>query len=151
MISNSIAPTGGSRSIAAPPGWTDLNTILKSLMSDCPATHIRCETLPPAAGRQEEWWMLLRWLMQPVRQDAGDPRYVHVQCNEVIDGREQRHRITVRCSGLPGFVRACSFNNAQLSGIAARLGIRLAQPPLTDAHCLFILEYPGKKTLHAHH
>jgi hypothetical protein len=152
MIRNSVSPAGEARLIADPPGWTDLNTLLAGMLADCVATHVRCETLPLAAGGQEEWWLLLRWLLKPLLQNraADDVRYAHVQCCEDLESREQHFLLTVRCSGLAGLTRAFTFSNPQLSGIAARLGVAIRQPAAADAHCLFILQFAGKKTIHAH-
>jgi hypothetical protein len=146
----SVSSAGGTRASAVSSGWTDLNNLLTSLLADCAATHIRCDTLPQAAGGQEEWWLLLRWLLQPLRQAPTEPRYVHIQCSEDAESREQRFLLTIRCNGLSGFIRAFAFGNPQLAGLADRLGIVLRQPDAADAHCLFILEFPGKNTLHAH-
>jgi hypothetical protein len=111
---------------------------------------VRCEPLPCAAGAEEEWYLLLRWLLQPLRTACGAPRYVHVQAAEDNDCRERRYRLSVRCNGLDGIVRAFAFANPQLAGIAARLGVALRPPAEADDHCLFILEFPGKKLIHAH-
>jgi hypothetical protein len=150
MLQNSVSPAGGPRVSVVPPGRTDLNTLLSGLLSDCAATHIRCDTLPYVAGAQEEWWLLLRWLLQPLRQAPAGPRYVHIQCCEDSDSREQRYLLTLRCNGFTEIVRAFAFGNPQLAGIAGRLGVTLRQPSAADAHCLFILEFPGKKLIHAH-
>jgi hypothetical protein len=148
MHENSVSPAGDTRVVS--PGWTDLNTLLTGLLADCAATHIRFDTLPQAAGGQEEWWLLLRWLLQPLRQQPTGPRYVHIQCSEDTGSRDQRFLLTVRCNGLAAFTRAFAFGNPQLAGLADRLGIMLRQPAAADAHCLFILEFAGKKTIHAH-
>ncbi|TCJ17821.1 hypothetical protein EPD60_06460 [Flaviaesturariibacter flavus] len=150
MLTNSVSPAVGPAA-TGPTGWTDLNTLLNALLADCAATHVRCESLPGAAGPEEEWYLLLRWLLQPLRAASSTPRYVHVQTAEYGSGNDLRYRVTVRCNGLEGLVRAFAFANPQLAGIASRLGVVLAQPAEADDHCLFILELPGKKLIHAHH
>ena len=73
-----------------------------------------------------------------------------VQAAEDESSRDRRFRLIVRCNGLNGLVRAFAFSNRQLAGIAARLQVVLRQPAEADDHCLFILDFPGKKLIHAH-
>ncbi|RYY92529.1 MAG: hypothetical protein EOO11_21165 [Chitinophagaceae bacterium] len=134
------------RTSAEPSGTTDLNVLLAGLLAsmDSPVS-LRCDPLPPAAGAEEEWWLLLLWLLTPLRRDGERCRYVHVhvQCSE--DAADTgRYLLSVRCNSLEGPALP-SLENTQLAALAERLQVTLQPPAPADTHCLFILQFAGKK------
>src|SRR5687767_6850413 len=113
MHLTSAQPAERLRKNAEPSGTTDLNVLLSGLLASMAApVSLRCDTLPPAAGAEEEWWLLLQWLLSPLRREDAPTRYVHVQCAEAPLTREPRYQLCVRCNNI-GPVAAPSFENPQ--------------------------------------
>ncbi|RYY85962.1 MAG: hypothetical protein EOO15_15700 [Chitinophagaceae bacterium] len=132
------------RIVAEPSGTTDLNVLLAGLLASMSApVSLRCDPLPAALGAEEEWWMLLQWLLSPLHSKDAATCYVHIQCSEDQSARDRRFLLRVRCS-IPGPATAHNFDNPQLARVADRLQVRLQVPDPADAHCLFILQFAGK-------
>ncbi|GAB4091155.1 hypothetical protein [Flaviaesturariibacter terrae] len=144
MNLTSVHPAERLRGTAEPSGTSDLNVLLAGLLASMALrVSLRCDTLPPAAGPEEEWWLLLQWLLHPLRD--GGARYVHVQCSEDNSSRDERYLLSMRCDGFVCAATVSAFDNPQLSAIAQRLQVQLLPPSPDDSHCLFILQFAGKK------
>lgn len=144
MTLTSVHPAERLRGNAEPSGTTDLNVLLAGLLATSPEpVALRCDKLPPAAGAEEEWWLLLQWLLQPLKRQPADSRYVHVQCQEDPSGRNQRYVLSLRCNSTERCTPA-GLGNPQLAALAERLGVQLLPPAPADTHCLFMLQFAGK-------
>ncbi|TCZ69589.1 hypothetical protein [Flaviaesturariibacter aridisoli] len=144
MHVTSVHPAERLRGNAEPSGTTDLNTLLAGLLATMPVpVSLRCDTLPPAAGAEEEWWLLLQWILQPLKRPCQSLRYVHVQCGEDPASRDRRYLLSLRCNDLEGAATP-GLSNPQLSALAARLQVQVLPPASYDTHCLFILQFAGK-------
>ena len=144
MHVTSVHPAERLRVAAEPSGTTDLNVLIAGLLATMPVpVSLRCDTLPPAAGAEEEWWLLLQWLLQPLKRHNDAMRYVHVQCSEDPATRERRHLLCLRCNNLEG-TAAPRLDNPQLASLATRLQVQLLPTTPADTHCLFILQFAGK-------
>ncbi|RYY39185.1 MAG: hypothetical protein EOO08_11715 [Chitinophagaceae bacterium] len=144
MNVTSALPNGRLRVSAEPSAATDLNVLLAGLLASMAAPiSLRCDPLPAAQGAEEEWWMLLQWLLSPLGGAETQNRYVHVQCSEDRSARDRRFLLSVRCN-IPAPAVPHTFDNPQLADVARRLQVRLQAPSPSDSNCLFLLQFAGK-------